>query len=201
MTDCMNIEIRDALPDLVHGRLGKVDTATLTGHVESCDACAAEVALLREVRASAPIAPRIDVARIVAALPLSTNVVGPTSGESDRSSRFRVRPVFLQLVVAAAIVIAGALVFNGDERNSEIAAARVAVSPSSATVTATPGVAAESSAGSSPEKASLSLVAGVQELSDEEIETLLGDLEGIESIPAAEPQAVPLTLDYLEVEG
>src|SRR5688572_2248674 len=69
MSECFSPEVRDHLPDLVHGQLGEVDTATMLAHVEACDACAVELALLREVRASAPLAPSIDAGRIVASLP------------------------------------------------------------------------------------------------------------------------------------
>lgn len=208
MTDCLSAEVRDSLPDLAHGRLGEVDAATFMAHVESCDACAAELALLRDVRASAPIAPRIDVASIVAAVPVRTNVVTP-SHESARRTGFSVRPIFWKLAAAAAIVTAGTLVFNGGSRDSKPAASSVASrpSPATATATATPDVDAKAAtdvaAGSiaAPENASLSLVTGVQDLTDEEIERLLAELDGIDGIPSADPQPVPLSLENLEVKG
>jgi len=55
MNDGVNAEFRDALPDLLHGRLNALDRATLTAHVESCADCRAELALLGEARASAPV--------------------------------------------------------------------------------------------------------------------------------------------------
>src|SRR6476646_7099815 len=69
MNDCMNAEVRDALPDLMHGRLSDLNTVTMKAHVETCADCREELRLLEEVRASAPLAPRIDVSTIVAALP------------------------------------------------------------------------------------------------------------------------------------
>ena len=57
MNDCVNAEARDALPDLLHGRLSELDTATMKAHVESCADCRAELELMRAVRSSARITP------------------------------------------------------------------------------------------------------------------------------------------------
>ena len=69
MTDCPNAEIRDLLPDLVHGRLDAAVRADVERHVRDCDECAAEVTLLRELRSAFRGAPKVDVAAIVAAVP------------------------------------------------------------------------------------------------------------------------------------
>ena len=69
MTDCPNAEIRDVLPDLVHGRLGAATRADVERHVLHCAECAAEVALLRELRSAFQASPRVDVAAITAAVP------------------------------------------------------------------------------------------------------------------------------------
>jgi anti-sigma factor RsiW len=69
MTDCPNAEIRDLLPDLVHGRLDAGARADVERHVLHCAECAAEVALLRELRSAFHVAPRVDVAAIIAAVP------------------------------------------------------------------------------------------------------------------------------------
>ena len=69
MTDCPNAEIRDLLPDLVHGRLGAGARTEVERHVMHCAECAAEVALLRELRSALQASPRLDVAAIIAAVP------------------------------------------------------------------------------------------------------------------------------------
>ena len=69
MTDCPNAEIRDLLPDLVHGRLDAITRADVERHVRDCDECAAEVTLLRELRSALHVVPTVDVAAIVAAVP------------------------------------------------------------------------------------------------------------------------------------
>ncbi len=70
MRDCANGDMRDLLPDWVHGRLDADRAASVALHVASCSDCADEVALLRSLGVSLTAAvPRVDVARIVSALP------------------------------------------------------------------------------------------------------------------------------------
>jgi hypothetical protein len=183
MTECFDPEVRDHLPDLIHGRLGEVDTATMLAHVEACDSCARELALLREVRAAAPVVPRIDVDAIVSALPV-VSVPAP-------AAPVRRNFTLLRLVVAASVVISGALVLN---RQSDVMP-RLAQAPEqaeSASRAPAPAVPA------AIEAASLSLVSGVQELTDEQIETLLTQLDDIEAIPASEPDQSLNSLESLE---
>ena len=68
MTDCPNAEIRDQLPDLLHGHLDATSKARVESHLRDCAACRQELELLRAVRASLPNV-RVDVGRIVSALP------------------------------------------------------------------------------------------------------------------------------------
>ena len=182
MTECFDPEVRDYLPDLVHGRLGEVDTATMLAHVEACESCARELALLREVKAAAPVAPKIDVGAIVSALPV-VSVPAP-------AAPVRRNFTLLRLVVAAAVVISGALVLNTQSGVMP----RLAQAPEqaeSASRAAAPAPVAS-------EAASLSLVSGVQELTDEQIETLLTQIDDIEAIPASEPDQSLNSLESLE---
>jgi hypothetical protein len=69
MNDCPRAEIRDLLPDLVHGHLDPELRADVERHVAGCADCAAEVALLRQMRAALDREiPAIDTARIAAAV-------------------------------------------------------------------------------------------------------------------------------------
>ena len=70
MRDCANGEMRDQLPDWVHGRLDADGARRVATHVAHCADCAEEVALLRDLANSMTAsAPRVNVAAIVAALP------------------------------------------------------------------------------------------------------------------------------------
>ena len=70
MSDCPNAEIRDLLPDLLHDRLDAPTRARVLAHVDGCADCRSELALLRSLHdAMERRTPRVDVDRIVAALP------------------------------------------------------------------------------------------------------------------------------------
>jgi anti-sigma factor RsiW len=177
MTECFSPEVRDFLPDLVHGRLGEIDTATMLAHIEACDACAAEVKLLRSVRQDAPLAPSIDVTRIVAALP--SPVVAPVS---EAPARPAYRTGAWKFVATAAVVLVAAVAGTRLLDNpAELGLPAVVQEPATAEAASTAAVATEPSA-------SLAMVASVDDLTDDQLEELLGDLENIESVPSAEPE-------------
>ena len=69
MSECVNAEVKEALPDLLNGRLSALDTATMKAHVESCADCRAELELLREAKTSALLIQKMDAAKISAAIP------------------------------------------------------------------------------------------------------------------------------------
>ena len=69
MNDCPNADVRDLLPDLVHGRLDAETRATVEAHMAGCADCRAELALLRDLRGSLRRTPRLDLAAIAAAVP------------------------------------------------------------------------------------------------------------------------------------
>jgi anti-sigma factor RsiW len=69
MTDCSNVEVREQLPEFVSGRLSAADDALVRHHLESCADCSHEVEILRIARSLRPLAPPLDVSRIVGALP------------------------------------------------------------------------------------------------------------------------------------
>jgi anti-sigma factor RsiW len=104
MRDCANGELRDQLPDWVHGRLDAARAAEVEAHVASCADCASEVALLREVQAmTRRTAPAVDVARIVAALPKP-----PVRRRAERRwfERTQVRAAAALLLMVGATTVA-----------------------------------------------------------------------------------------------
>ena len=69
MTDCPNGDIRDLLPDLLHGRLGAAERAEVESHLRECADCRDELQLLRTMRSALRSAPAVDVGAIVATIP------------------------------------------------------------------------------------------------------------------------------------
>lgn len=68
MGECERVDVRDLLPELLDDDGSRRELAPARDHAAACDACRAELALLREVRAAARV-PRIDLERIAAAVP------------------------------------------------------------------------------------------------------------------------------------
>src|SRR5262249_24314168 len=110
MIDCRNAEIRDRLPDLLHERLEPESRAAVVAHVEGCELCQAELALLRDVRA-AMTAPRVDVARIARAVAASTSgaprlaSVASTQTGSRRWADWRIAAAITVLVLGGSSAV------------------------------------------------------------------------------------------------
>ncbi|MDB4884257.1 MAG: hypothetical protein JWL95_3023 [Gemmatimonadetes bacterium] len=69
MNDCPNGDIRDLLPELLHGRLAPAARERVEAHVATCAMCREEFGLLRDLRATLRRAPAIDAAAVAAAIP------------------------------------------------------------------------------------------------------------------------------------
>jgi predicted anti-sigma-YlaC factor YlaD len=207
MSDCVNSEVRDALPDLFHGRLTELDTATMKAHVESCAACRAELEIIRQAKALAAIAPTIDATRIAA----SIKPYGAASVTTPRKSIIAGMSS-LRLAAAAVLVAIGTWALASGRDDSAPARQAVATasetstagpdegenparSTSNSTATAVAGPAAET------QVASLSLVGNTADLSDADLEQLVAELDAIETLPSAEPQSITITDEDLGSEN
>jgi anti-sigma factor RsiW len=183
MTECPNGEMRDRLPDFVHEQLNATTRAAVAAHVAGCDACAAELALLRELRETLRSAPAVDVARIVAALP------APPRMQSGRLRRRGWRRTDWRIAAAVAALVVGggsAAIVTGRLRRPDTPGSLVArelVLPRDS-ITAAPRPQEVAAAG-------LSIDADLSEASALELETLLEDLEMFDGLPAGEPEPPP----------
>jgi hypothetical protein len=68
MTDCSNVDMREVLPEFLHGKLDGMALGRVQAHLDLCSDCTAELAVLRAVCSTAP-ATWVDVERIAAAIP------------------------------------------------------------------------------------------------------------------------------------
>ena len=183
MNDCVNAEVRDALPDLLAGRLGALDQATMKAHVDSCADCRGELELLRSIRAAAPLAPRMNVDRIASAIPAFA-----LPQRARRSHLWRV-------AAAAVVVTAGGVMLSSRDKEPAPVASVPSVATPAPAVTPSPDAssgAAQQAAPREVELAALSLVGSTADLTDADLEQLVSDLEGIDALPAAEPSSVSL---------
>jgi anti-sigma factor RsiW len=173
MIDCPNGEMRDRLPDFVHGRLGAVAHAEVAAHTAACAACAAEVALLRDLRVALGGVPSVDVGRIVGALPTppvrGARVLVPRERHARRFDwRVAAAVAGIAVIGGSALVVSRARP-NGDREIQQVA---VRVSMDADLAGATIG----------------------------ELEELLEELESFDGLPAGEPEATLPTPDAVEIE-
>lgn len=209
MNDCLNVEAREALPDLFNGRLSDLDTATMNAHVESCADCRAELALMREARSSAPIAPRMDAAMIASAIrPYPSASAIPA--HRQRTSIFG-RMGTLRIAAAAVLIAAGGWIVSSTTSDTAAPARQTAnATPATTAVPENSPNRAASTPPASPtnpstvretEVASLSLVGSTADLSDADLEQLVADLDGMETLPSEEPQAITITDIDIETDN
>ena len=189
MRDLTRDEMQDLLPELLHGRLSGDVAAAIERTVAADPDLAAELAMLRAVHAASARMPAIDVARIVAALPLPPEVVATTSVVDDLAERRAAKRVMhvSRFVRAAAVVLViggGTLIAlsNGPSPTS----------PTLATNTTSESVAVASGV------MQLGLGASTDELSVEQLRALEADIRSLDGVPSAD---VDTGIDFLAGEG
>ncbi|MBL8959557.1 MAG: zf-HC2 domain-containing protein [Gemmatimonadetes bacterium] len=183
MRDCSNIDIRELLPDLLHGRLDATRVALVEGHLSECADCREELDLLRSARAvltGAP-APRIDHQAILAAVARSR------AAAPARPMRWRWAAAITLVVLGGTSVATAVRSFRNEPITDSIPVPAIVatIDTPSATSTATP-VAVPPAV--EPAAARLTAGGGIDDLADEDLEALIGALEKIEVAPHAEPE-------------
>lgn len=174
MSDCLNVEIREMLPEFLHGRLDTQDRERVEAHLASCQECTEELATLQAVRAAFRYAPAIDTAAIVRALP-------PAHRHMSRGRHVALRiAAVISFISLGGISLAVARSFFGPKPTiMQVDSATRASLPDDS---GTPSPLA--SASSTPV---ISFAGGVSDLGASDIETLITDLESIEPAPLPEP--------------
>ena len=165
MTDCPNAEIRDLLPDLVHGTLAGGDRQRVELHIAACADCAAEVALIRRARTVLSRGvPAVDAQRIAATIPAFSQV--PARGRSFGAWR----------IAASIVVVAiGAMTFELVRREQN---------PLAGTLVG------ETAVANIAEARMLSFAGRLSSLADEELEQLLADIDALDAGVPEEPARV-----------
>src|SRR6266513_4283710 len=77
MNKCIDTEIQEMLPDLLHRTLADAERQRVEAHVAGCESCREELQILRTVKSAAVFAPTIDVDRVVRQIPAYRSVVVP----------------------------------------------------------------------------------------------------------------------------
>jgi hypothetical protein len=69
MSECANIDVQDLLPEYVAENLSARERIEVEVHLSACASCRDDVRVLQAVQRARPVAPAVDIAAIVAALP------------------------------------------------------------------------------------------------------------------------------------
>ena len=196
MHDCEDGNMRDLLPGYAHGTLSPAVRAKVSAHLATCRDCAAELELIEAGSRAFP-APKLDISKIVKALPAA-----PRAGR---------RPFFAtrigQLAAAIAIMAVGALsvlalrgwfgndtyvVETGGRTLAAVDTAKRSAVPAADTTTVAAVSSPARGSGSTASKAGnptgLSFGGGLSDLTDDQLDTLLGELGALDSLPSAEPE-------------
>jgi anti-sigma factor RsiW len=174
MSDCLNVEIRELLPDYASGALSASRRAGVDAHLAGCMDCAEELAVLRLVREAYADAPPVNVGAIVAALPRRPARRATRSWRHSHAFQIAAAVSFIALGGISLAVVRS--FFDGNPTAAQVDTMFAA--NTTAVNTDTPAI---------------SFAGGVSDLGDDDLEALLSALESIEALPVTEPDEVPLS--------
>ena len=203
MTDCQQNEIRDRLPEYVHGTLGAAERARVEVHLAGCTVCHDEVALLRVMSAAmARSAPAVDVQRIVTAAKAARTAHGVPKTRPELAQMRRPVPQYAWRAAAAVLfmVVGGTGYYFGRANPVLPSPVQVASNPTvnlsrpmPQSPVPVPSV-APAAAHVAPPAVGLSFGGG-DELSPAQAKALLSDLE--KNAPAIDPEPAAV----IDIEG
>lgn len=182
MRDMTRDEMQDLLPDLLHGRLAPAEATALEQAVATDPALASELALLRSVMASHESAPRVDVTRIVAALPTPpAQALAAAPAVDDLAVRRAARTPLVSRAFARAAALL--VVVGGGTMVSVWNGGRAPVTAAQSPVTS------ESIAAVGAGTMQLGLGTSTDELSVEQLRALEADIRSLDGMPSSDVDA------------
>lgn len=199
MRECDDGDMRDLLPDFVHGTLPARERERVAAHVGACAACAREAEVIRSVRAAfAAVAPAVSVPRIVAAIPAAPRKAqsGASRNGGGQGTIWRIAAAFGLVALGGLSVVLLRGVFSSPGAPGAATAPVIAATPVPRADSA-PAAHAVKAAPSSQQVASqsredgVSFGGGFSDLTDEQLETLLREVDGMKATPSAEPEEHP----------
>ena len=209
MGDCQNVEMRELLPERVAELLSARDAERVDGHVAECEMCAFEMEVLSAARTALQRGVKIDVRRISGAVAAATRT--PVRPARQRQPWLRWRAAAsIALVAVGATSIAvwnGAHSGSASNRAATTATETVAVTTPSRTGTLAQGTIPSNGSGLSSNRtvqasggtgataipvasSGLTAAGGLSDLSDIELESLLGSIGSLDASSFDEPQEV-----------
>lgn len=195
MNDCTNLEMRDLLPDLARGALSGPARSALEAHLATCDACRAELAVVRKAYAALNVAPPVDASRIAAAVARSTSLRREAMTSVAQARRRRAwniatptRRTWLAAASVAAIATAAVLASNVDRHPESTGVPPIVVHNDQPTAPTPVQSDPSPSTRSRPAPgAELVMGGGVSDLADADLESLLEVLDNVDTQVDVEP--------------
>jgi hypothetical protein len=190
MNKCIDSEIQEMLPDLLHGSLGEQPRRQVEAHLAGCESCREDLNVIRAVKSAAVFAPVIDVGQVVRRIPPYRTIV-PGVQKPARTK------IVQWLVAAGLLVVAvggGSLVISNQFRT----AAAPAMSTGNGAETQPPAISVspvvvpkQTPLEASPTRThALALATNLDDLSDGSLVQLMNDMDRFDALPAAEPEPV-----------
>jgi anti-sigma factor RsiW len=181
--------MRDLLPGYVHGRLPRADRLAVAAHLAACVDCAAEAALIEAASRAFP-APAIDIEKIVRALPSAR---GHSRHGWFTAGAWRAAAAIGLIALGAysVVVVRGRSGATSPQTASAPVPGSTVVAASSNARSAgdSPARALPSTVSSGSHAPGISFGGGLSDLTDEQLDTLLGELDALDSLPSAEPES------------
>jgi anti-sigma factor RsiW len=180
MNKCSELDIKEMLPDLLHGKLDADARVRVEAHIASCGECAEELEVLRTVKSAAVFIPAIDVDSVVRQIPPYRTIVPVVEAPA------RPRPRLVSWLVAAslvAVVLGGGSLLMIQKAPTVGPVAAVEREPAIAT---TP-VEREPAISTTPVPHALALASAVDGLSDNNLQQLMNDMNSFDALPVTEP--------------
>jgi hypothetical protein len=184
MNKCVDRDIQEMLPDLLHRTLRSEDRERAELHVATCESCREDLAVIRAVKGAAIFTPPIDVGQIVRQIPPYTPIVP----EVRAPARNRVTQWLVAATVAVAVIGGGSLVMD----RQSTPASPIAATGTAGAVNSIGSAAAPVSAGASQVAPAhtFALAADVASLSDGDLVQLMSDMDDFDALPATEPEPI-----------
>jgi anti-sigma factor RsiW len=191
MNKCIDTEIQEMLPDLIHESLDGNERRRVEAHLATCESCKEDLDVLRTIKSAAVFAPTIDTDRVVRQIPPYRMIVP----DVEQPQRTRMLSWLVAAGVALAIVGGGTMMISNQSRTPTSVASSVgpesqpqapAIMPAPDSVVA---VRVASTSVSTPTLA-LASSADVSSLSDGDLQQLMNDMDQFDALPAAEPEPV-----------
>lgn len=179
MRDCLNVEIREMLPEQAAGSLQGESARRVTEHLDECVDCVHELTVLRSARSVLLRAPAVDVSRIAAGVAAATRPRATAPVRAPRRGGLRAAAALL-LVAAGATSVA--LWNDAADTGGRKPAAAVAQSGPS-------------------ERRGVALTGGFADLTDAEVERLMNDVDELDADYGLEPEATLPSLAIGELGG